>query len=84
MKINSFNEVSSFEAKTNFSQLLQKFSKGEKITILKHNNPVAVISPFNKNIKNNNNEVVESLKLFSKGKMLQDISIEYLIKEGRK
>jgi prevent-host-death family protein len=84
MKLKNFTEVSSFEAKTNLSQLLRRVSKGEKIVILKHNSPIAVISPFDKTRNNNVLEVVNSLKLFSKGKTLKGILLEDLVKEGQK
>ncbi len=84
MKINISNKISSFEAKTHFSQLLQKVKKGERITILNHNSPIAVIVPFINNEMPNVQETIESLVSFSKGKRLSGIPIKDLIDEGRK
>ena len=40
--------VGAFEAKTKFSELLERVSAGEEITITKHEKPVARLVPFEK------------------------------------
>jgi len=40
--------VGAFEAKTKFSELLERVSHGEEITITKHDKPVARLVPFEK------------------------------------
>jgi prevent-host-death family protein len=40
------NIVSAYEAKTHFSALLERVSKGESITITKHGQEVAKLSPI--------------------------------------
>ena len=40
--------VGAFEAKTKFSELLERVSNGEEITITKHEKPVARLVPFEK------------------------------------
>jgi prevent-host-death family protein len=40
--------VGAFEAKTKFSELLERASQGEEITITKHEKPVARLVPFEK------------------------------------
>ena len=37
--------VGAFQAKTHFSQLLERVAKGEEITITKHDRPVALLVP---------------------------------------
>ena len=37
--------VGTFQAKTHFSQLLERVAKGEEITITKHERPVARLAP---------------------------------------
>jgi prevent-host-death family protein len=37
--------VGAFQAKTHFSQLLERVAKGEEITITKHDHPVARLVP---------------------------------------
>lgn len=40
--------VGAFEAKTKFSELLERVSQGAEITITKHDRPVARLVPFEK------------------------------------
>jgi prevent-host-death family protein len=40
--------IGAFEAKTKFSELLDRVSHGEEITITKHEKPVARLVPFDK------------------------------------
>jgi prevent-host-death family protein len=40
--------IEAFEAKREFAELLEKVSKGEEITITKHEKPVARLVPFEK------------------------------------
>ena len=40
--------VGAFEAKTKFSELLERVSQGEEITITKHEKPVARLVPYEK------------------------------------
>ena len=40
--------VGAFEAKTKFSELLERVSQGAEITITKHERPVARLVPFEK------------------------------------
>jgi prevent-host-death family protein len=73
-----------YEAKTNFSKLLEFVIKGEKITITKHGVPVAIIQPAVTKPKIPVLETIEQLIEFRKGNRLGDISISELIKEGRR
>lgn len=74
--------VTAYEAKTHFSALLERASKGESITITKHGQEVAKLSPVK--ISRPMSEVVEELKAFSKGKTLGNFTIRDLIEEGRR
>lgn len=84
MKQHFSNQVSSFEAKTHFSRLLQRVKSGEKITILNHNSPVAALVPVNPQGKLEIKEVIASLANFRKNKKLSCLSIKDLAAEGRK
>lgn len=84
MKINISNTISSFEAKTHLGQLLQRVKAGERITILKHNAPIAVLIPVVNSEVSNIQETIENLILLSKGKKLNDLSIKDLTEEGRR
>jgi prevent-host-death family protein len=42
----STRAVGAFEAKTKFSELLERVSRGEEITITRHDKPIARLVPF--------------------------------------
>jgi prevent-host-death family protein len=81
--------IGAFEAKTKFSELLERASRGEEITITKHEKPVARLVPFEKPSR------VELATLFQQmanfraehplnPKGLEKISYRELIDGGRK
>ena len=81
--------IGAFEAKTKFSELLERASRGEEITITKHEKPVARLVPFEKPSR------VELAALFHQmadfrakhplnPKGLEKISYRELIDGGRK
>jgi prevent-host-death family protein len=87
--MNTSFTVGAFEAKTKFSELLERVSEGTEITITKHEKPVARLVPFEKPSH------VELAKLFAQmdefraahplnAKGLEKVSIKELINEGRK
>ena len=57
-------KVSTYEAKTHFSALLERVSKGEIITITKHGQEIARLSPIQTSMTPQ--EAVEKLKVFGK------------------
>jgi prevent-host-death family protein len=75
-------KVSAYEAKTHFSALLERVSKGESIVITKHGHEVAKLSPVQTQMTPA--EAVERIQAMSKGKLLGDLSIRELIEEGRR
>jgi prevent-host-death family protein len=76
--------VGSFEAKTHFSALLERVTKGETITITKHGIPVAKLVPATAPAKRNRAEVIRELKEFRKGRTLGGLTLKQLINEGRR
>jgi prevent-host-death family protein len=84
MKKALLNTISSFEAKTHFSQLMGRVQNGERITILKHNNPIAVIIPFDNTEASGADKAINDMILFSKENKLKGLKIKSLIEEGRK
>ena len=76
--------VGSYEAKTHLLSLLDRVSKGERITITKHGQPVAVLVPANAAKARDAAAVIEELKLLRKGSKLRGVSIPVLIEEGRR
>jgi prevent-host-death family protein len=76
-------KVSAYEAKTHFSALLERVSKGESITITRHGHEVAKLSPIQNQM--NPEEAVEKLKAFSKG-IKSSVTLEEILAwkdEGR-
>lgn len=76
-------EIGTYEAKTHFSELIEKVAKGERIVITKHGHPVALLSPVNEKIKTSA-DAVEAIKRLRKGIKLKGVSIKELIEEGRR
>jgi prevent-host-death family protein len=82
MKQHLPNQINLFEAKTHFSNLIQRVQDGEQITICKHNTPVAKLIPITGRPKIEN--IVEQIREFSKGKTLAPYTIKELRDEGRR
>jgi prevent-host-death family protein len=78
--------VGSFEAKTHLLQLLERVAKGEEFTITKHGKPVARLVPaVAMKPKPNLKQVIEDLKAFSKGNILdKGLTIRETIEKGRR
>ena len=77
--------VGAFEAKTHFSQLLDKVANGESITITRHGEPVAQLVPAKPARDPQALEaLVEEIKRTRKGRLLRGIKIKDLIHEGHK
>lgn len=77
--------VSLYEAKTHLSELLNRASKGEQITITKHGVPVALlVSPKQGMRKKDLSVVIQGIREFRSQHALGGISLRELIDEGRK
>jgi prevent-host-death family protein len=76
--------VGAYEAKTHLPKLLERVSKGERITIAKHGFPVAVLQPYDNRKRYDLKTVVEELRQFRKGKRLGGMSLRDMIEEGRR
>ena len=81
--------VGAFEAKTKFSELLERVSQGEEITITKHEKPVARLVPFEKPSQVELATLFQQMAAFRAGhplnpKGLEKVSYRDLIDGGRK
>jgi prevent-host-death family protein len=78
--------IGSFEAKTHFSEIIEKAEHGEAFVITRRGKPVAKIIPFEKEQKMTRKEAIEQLlemrKLY-RGKP-GDFNIREAIEDGRK
>ena len=75
--------IGAYQAKTHFSEILERVSKGEKITITKHGVPVAYLSPTQTNTLDDVAQAIQSLRKLRKGKTLAGLKIKNMIEEGR-
>jgi len=78
-------QIGTFEAKTHFSQIIEKVSHGEDFIITRRGKPVAKIIPFDNEMRMTFKEAVEQLKEFRKlyrGKP-GSFNIREAIEEGR-
>jgi prevent-host-death family protein len=76
-------QVGAYEAKTRFSQLLDRVAKGEEITITKHGVPVAVLAPVRRRSKKDIQATIAAIKAFRSRHRLDGLSIREMIEEGR-
>jgi len=81
--------VGAFEAKTKFSELLQRVSQGGEVTITKHEKPVARLVPFEKPSRVALADLFQQMDEFRANhplnrKGLEKLSYRDLINGGRK
>jgi prevent-host-death family protein len=79
------NSISVSDAKTHFSELLDKVAAGKEITITRHGTPVARLVPVKKQYSvEERRAAIERIKKLSKGLSLGGLKIRDLINEGRR
>ncbi|MEJ7638209.1 MAG: type II toxin-antitoxin system prevent-host-death family antitoxin [Singulisphaera sp.] len=76
--------VGAYEAKTHLPQLLERVSKGERITITRHGVPVAMLVPASTSKQPDIRAAVEEMKTFRKGRSLKGLTIREMVEEGRR
>ena len=75
--------IGTYEAKTHFAKLLDRVSKGERIIILRHGVPVAVIAP--PDIQPDQiDDAIAQIRELRRGKKLKGLALKNLIEEGRR
>ena len=74
--------IGSYQAKTNFSQLIERVIQGEQITITKYGAPVVVMSPAEVKPTRPIAEVIKDLKTFRRSLIL-NANLREMIEEGR-
>ncbi|MDQ2680820.1 MAG: type II toxin-antitoxin system Phd/YefM family antitoxin [Candidatus Eremiobacteraeota bacterium] len=75
--------IGSYEAKTNFSRLLDEVSGGQSITITRNGKAVAVLNPAHTS-RENIARIIGEIRELRKGVTLGKSSIRELIDEGRR
>lgn len=76
--------MGAYEAKTHLPKLLERVSKGERITITKHGIPVAVLQPFDSAKNSDTGAVIAELRKFREKNKLSGLSIRKMLEEGRR
>ena len=77
--------ISAYQAKTHFSRLLQRASRGERITITRHGVPVAQLGPLPSDRKRRSiHDAIEKLIEFGKRHPLRGMTVRQMIEEGRR
>ncbi len=87
--MNPLITVGAFEAKTKFSELLERVSRGAEVTITRHEKPVARLVPFEKQSRVELSELFRQMDEFRaehplNPKGLEKISYRDLVEGGRK
>lgn len=75
--------VGAYEAKTHFSQLLERVARGERIVITRHYVPVATLQPVAPHPKQTPEQVVAQLRAFRSRYRLQSLDVQEMKAEGR-
>jgi prevent-host-death family protein len=77
--------IGAFEAKTHLSDLLERVSRGEKITITRHGVPAALLVPVTETApKLTHQEVVEGMRALRKRVKPGKMSVREMVAEGRR
>ena len=76
--------IGAYEAKTHLPKLLERVTKGERITITKHGVPVAVLQPPAALSKTETRLTIAELRKFRDKLTLNGLSIRDMIEEGRR
>ncbi|MBL7162142.1 MAG: type II toxin-antitoxin system prevent-host-death family antitoxin [Anaerolineales bacterium] len=75
--------IGAYQAKTQFSQLIERVTRGERITITRHGVPVAVLSPVAPDSPRPVQDVIADIKAFRQEHRLGGFSVREMIEEGR-
>lgn len=77
--------VGAYYAKTHLSELLDRVEKGERITITRHGQPIAELTPKLPPIDRDKiRQTIKEMRELAQESVLGDISIRELIEDGRK
>ena len=77
--------IGAFEAKTHLSSLLERVSKGEKITITRHGVPTAMLVPVcETQPKLTHHEIVQGMRELRERVKPGKMSVREMVAEGRR
>jgi prevent-host-death family protein len=77
--------IGAFEAKTHLSELLERVSRGERITITRHGVPTALLVPVAEiALRPSHQEIVEGMRALRKRVKPGKMSVREMVREGRR
>lgn len=77
-------EIGAFEAKTHLASLLDRVSRGERITITRHGVPAAMLVPVGETgQKLSHKEIVEGMRALRKRVKPGNMSVREMVEKGR-
>ncbi len=79
------NLMGAYEAKTHFSELLERVAAGEEVTITRHGSPVARMVPVKgTSTQQERRSAIEAMRALSRGLRLNGERVKDLKAEGRR
>ena len=77
--------IGAYEAKTRFSELLERVESGESLTITRHGSPIALLVPVqHKSTREERKAAIAAIRELSKKNRLKGSKLRDLIAEGRR
>ena len=77
--------VGAFDAKTHLADLLDRVSRGEKITITRHGVPAAMLVPIEETRpRMTHKEIVEGMRKLRRRIKAGKLSVREMVEEGRR
>jgi prevent-host-death family protein len=77
--------VGAFDAKTHLAELLDRVSRGEKITITRHGVPAAMLVPVEgTRVRMTHREIVEGMRKLRERMKPGKMNVRQLVSEGRR
>ena len=78
------NSIGAYDAKTRFSEILERVVGGEEFTITRHGSPVAKLVPIKRQTTvEERREAIKRMREIAKRNTLGGLKIKDLINEGR-
>ncbi len=85
MKAAAAGSVGAYEAKTHFSELLERAAGGEVITITRHGSPVARLVPVRDvGSEEGRREAIAAMRQIAARNSLRGLQVKDMIAEGRR
>lgn len=78
------SEIGAYEAKTRFSELLQRVRRGERVTITRHGHAIAELVPVSGGSLEQRRAALEHLRAFRRQHQAESLSFRELIDDGRR